>query len=453
LEFVFYQIPYLGNGMIIGVNAVIHVILSHGVAIGLVAMITIAEYIGIRKNSALWENFAKDLLKLAIIIITGVGAITGVGIWFTTSALSPRGISSMLRVFFWPWFIEWIVFTLEVIVILIYYFMRDSWNDHRKKYRVYFGIGYVFLASLSAFLITGILGFMLTSDGWPWDKSLVSAFFNPSFLPQLLSRLSLAFALGSLFALIYLLFGKKHEELRTEGLSVFSKIFFFPIIPLGLSLWWYFAVVPSSFKTHAIFSILTSRLSQQPEVFWIVNGVGIFLIILFVLSGLKRSLILSKVLVIPTLIIMIGFVSEFERIREFIRGPYIMPGYMYANQVLLKENVYLSEEGMLKNAYWFNTTERKPTEVQKGAYLFGANCSTCHTIGGINDIRDRVKGRTEDGISVILGHTHNMVPFMPPFSGLKSERLILAKFLYGLSQGSIRVEPPSHYTPFRGEKK
>jgi mono/diheme cytochrome c family protein len=171
--------------------------------------------------------------------------------------------------------------------------------------------------------------------------------------------------------------------------------------------------------------------------------------VLFVLSGLKRSLLLSKVLVIPALIIMIGIVGEFERIREFIRGPYIMPGYMYSNQILLKENAYLSKEGMLANAYWFNTTEKEPTGVQKGAYLFGANCSTCHTIGGINDIRDRVRGRTEDGISVILAHTHNMVPFMPPFSGLQDERRILAKFLYGLSQGKIRFESPSRYTPFR----
>jgi mono/diheme cytochrome c family protein len=437
--------------MVIGVNAVIHDILSHGVAIGLVAMITMAEYMDIRNNSAVWERFAGDLLKAAVIVITGIGAVTGVGIWFTTSALSPRGIGSMLRVFFWPWFIEWIIFTLEVIVIIIYYFMRESWKEHKKKYRVYFGSAYVLLASLSAFIITGILGFMLTSDGWPLDKSLSSAFFNPSFLPQLLSRLSLAAALGSLFATVYLLFSKRHTELQEEGLAAFGRILFLAIIFLGLSLWWYFDVVPSSFKVHSVFSVLTSRFSQQPWVFWTANVAGIFLIILSVLSGLKRSVILSKILVIPALIVTIGLVSEFERIREFIRGPYIIPGYMYSNQILLKENAYLSKEGAIRNAYWFNATEKEPTEVQKGAYLFGANCSTCHTIGGINDIRDRVKGRTEDGILVILSHTHDMVPFMPPFTGLDSERQTLAKFLYGLSHGSLRVGAPSRYTPVATE--
>ena len=204
------------------------IILSHGIAIGLMAMIAMAEYLGIRRNSAPWERFAGDLLKLAIVIITGIGAVTGVGIWVTTSALSPRGISSLLRVFFWPWFIEWIVFTLEVIVILIYYFKRDSWDGERKRYRIYFGSAYVAFASISAFLITGILGFMLTPDGWPWDRSFWSAFFNPSFLPQLAVRLSWAFGLGAIFATGYLFisrekrgFGRKLYALR-ENHDYFS---------------------------------------------------------------------------------------------------------------------------------------------------------------------------------------------------------------------------------------
>jgi hypothetical protein len=452
LEFLIFQIPYLGNGMIIGLNAIVHVILSHGVAIGLISMITIAEYRGVKKNAVVWENFARDLLKPTIIIITGVGAVTGVGIWFTTSGLSPRGIGSMLRVFFWPWFTEWIIFTLEIIAILIYYFKWDAWSAERKKYRVYFGTSYVFLASISAFLITAILGFMLTPDGWPWDKSLLSAFFNPSLFPQLLIRLSESFALGSLFAIGYLLFRKKEKEIRKEGLSLFSKILFFSIIPLALSLWWYFAVVPSSFKTHALFSVLTSHFSQQPEIFWIVNGVGVILIILFCLSGLRQSVVIAKILVIPALIVMIGFVSEFERIREFIRGPYLMPGYMYSNQILLSESSLLAKNGILKNSYWFNITEQKPAESEESSYLFASNCSICHTIGGINDISERVHGRTQDGIAVILSHTNDMVPFMPPFSGNDRERMILAKFLYELSNG-LHLESPSRYTPFRAVKK
>src|SRR5665811_537960 len=177
MEFPLFQVPYLGNGMTIALNAVLHVIISHGLAIGAVAIVALGEYLGVRKASSDWEGFSRDLLKVLIIIITGVGAVTGAGIWFTISALSPRATGSLLRVFFWPWFIEWLVFTAEVVVILTYYFTWDRWTAERKKQHVYLGFSYVFFATLSGFFITGILGFMLTSDGWPWDKSFWSAFF------------------------------------------------------------------------------------------------------------------------------------------------------------------------------------------------------------------------------------------------------------------------------------
>jgi mono/diheme cytochrome c family protein len=198
---------------------------------------------------------------------------------------------------------------------------------------------------------------------------------------------------------------------------------------------------------------LTSHLSQQPEIFWILNGLGIVFLILFSLFALKRSISFARVLIVPAILIMFCFVSEFERVREFIRGPYLMPGYMYSNQVLLKENGLLKKDGLLKNAYWFNMTASNPTGVQEGAFLFAQNCSMCHTIGGINDIKDRVIGRTQDGIAVILSHTNDMVPFMPPFSGIERERQVLAHFLYQLSQGKFRFGSPSRYTPFTDEEK
>jgi len=107
MEFLLFQVPYLGNGMTIGIVAVVHVLISHGLAIGAMTMVVVSEYLGLRDQDPDWERFSRNLLLAVIITITGVGAVTGVGIWVTTSALSPRGIGSLLRVFFWPWFAEW----------------------------------------------------------------------------------------------------------------------------------------------------------------------------------------------------------------------------------------------------------------------------------------------------------------------------------------------------------
>ena len=450
MEFPLYQVPFLGNGMAIALDAVLHVIISHGLAVGAIAFIVISEYFGLKKSSPDWEDFARDFLKFTVIITTGIGAITGVGIWLITSAVSPRGIGSMLRVFFWPWFIEWMVFTIEVIFILLYYYTWSKWAGARKRKHISLGAVYVFFTVCSALLITGVLGFMLTSDGWPWNKSFWSAFLNPSYIPQFLLRISIAFSLGALFSAAFLLFTRRDGDFRKKALRFFGKAALLSFSAAMLFTWWYFRLVPSTFKTHALFSVLTSRFSQQPELFWYINGAGAVLLFLFCLVSLRGSAVLTKILVIPALLASMFMVSEFERIREFIRGPYLMPGYMYASQALLSETPLMNKEGMLKNDVWFNHAPDNQEAMVQGAYLFARNCSGCHTIGGINDIAKKVKGRTEDGIFAILGHTSDMVPFMPPFSGTEGERKTLAGFLYGISEGTIKIQDLSRLVPVKG---
>jgi mono/diheme cytochrome c family protein len=450
MEFPLFQVPYLGNGMTIGLDAVLHVVISHGLAIGAISMVVLSEYLGQRRASRDWECFAKDFLRVIVFITTSVGAVTGVGIWLITSTLAPRGIGSLLRVFFWPWFMEWGVFTAEVIIVLIYYYTWQSWTGERKKHHLRLGLGYVAAALCSALLITGILGFMLTPDGWPWDKSLLSAFFNVSYLPQLVLRLGIAYSLGTLFSVAYLVFTKREQGLRKEALAVFAKFALCSLTVTLLSAVWYFQVVPSTFKTHSLYAVMTSRFSQQPALFWQITIGGAIFLLLFWLIALSRSVISVRILVVPAIVVAILFVAQFERVREFIRGPYLMPGYMYANQVLLEETPLFAKEGMLPNSYWYNATAKQGDPVSQGAYLFAQNCSACHTIGGINNIVDRVQGRTADGIYVILGHTQEMVPFMPPFSGTDQERRTMADFLLHLADGTIKPGAPSRFSPLNG---
>ncbi len=445
MEFPIYQVPEIGNGMTIGINAIIHVLISHGVAIGLLSMIYIAEYKGFKGHGKQWEKTARDLIKPSVIIITGVSAVTGVGIWFITSAFAPAGIGSMLRVFFWPWFIEWIVFTLEVIVLLFYYFTWDSWQGEKKKRHVQLGFWYVVLAFLSAFLITGILGFMLTSDGWPWHRNFFPAFFNPSFLPQLILRLGFAVAIGSTVAMAYISFSKYDNDFRSKALKMFGIITGVSLLVWILASVWYFSVVPSTFKTHAVYYFLTTFFSQQTSLLWVALGVTAIILILFIASGISGRYKAMKILFWPSIILIIAGVVQFERVREFIRGPYLMPGYMYANQVLLKEQPYYRDNGMLKNSWWFNHYSNRGKAHQKGAYLFYRNCSACHSINGINDIRDRVSGRSQYGIFVIVGNTNRMIPFMPPFSGSEKEQKLLSNFLYRLSESRANIKSPGRY--------
>lgn len=434
MQLPYYQVPFLGNGMTIGLDATIHVIFSHGFAIGLVAMVVLSEYLGWKRRSDLWERYAHDMLWFTTLAILGIGAILGVGIWLVTSALEPRGIASMLRIFFWPWFIEWIAFAAEVVVLLVYYFTWARWTGERKLAHIKLGASYILFAWVSAFLITGILGFMMTSDGWPWSRDFFQAFFNPSFWPQLVLRLAASYALGGLLALAYLYATRRREPLRSEATAIFGRITLVSALIAVPAAAWYFAVVPSRFKAHALFSVLTSNLSQREVLFWLANGIGLALVLAFGLLAATRRTRAAGALLIPALALTLAFFIEYERVREFIRGPYLMPGYMYANQVLLTEQLVLSERGVLANDWWYNAVDARKDAIGQGAYLFGRNCAACHTVNGINGIAQRVQGRPEDGIYVILGHTQEMAPFMAPLTGTDAERRALASYLYALTQ-------------------
>lgn len=155
-------------------------------------------------------------------------------------------------------------------------------------------------------------------------------------------------------------------------------------------------------------------------------------------------------LIVPGLVAMIGFIAEFERIREFIRGPYLMPGHMYVSEVLMQEQFLFDREGALPNNYWYQRLHSTGNLNDAGAQAFNTNCAICHTIGGINDIRQRIAGRPLDSIELLIDRTHEMVNFMPPFAGDRTERRAAARYLYRLGQGTVEMESRSRVVVRKG---
>jgi hypothetical protein len=388
------------------------------------------------------------MLKFIVIVTTTVGAMTGVGIWFTTTALAPRAIASMLRVFFWAWFAEWVVFLLEVIAILVFYFLWDRLGRENRRLRIRLGLVYVALSCTTAFIITGILGFMLTPGEWVTDPSLWNGFFNPTYWPQLATRLLLATVLGALLALMFAAFFSPRERRLQGELLRFCGMVLLIATPLMLvAATIYTLNVPTGFMGRTLFSVLTSRLSQTPEIFWVANGIAVAVLFAIAAAAFFTKLRATQVLLLPALLLFFGLVAEFERVREFIRGPYLMPGHMYVSSVVLEEEELFRETGMLPHSPWYAAGYDNGTEDNTGAFLFSANCSGCHTIGGINDIRARIDGRSIDGLYVIVGRTHDMISFMPPFSGNQEEQRLLARFLYRLGQGQVQMESLARHLP------
>ena len=441
-----FYVPWLGQGMTIALVAVVHVVISHGFAIGVLSLVVLMEHLALRRGDPELEGLAQRMLKPAVVTITAVGAVTGAGIWFTVSVLAPGGIGSMLRVFFWPWFIEWVAFTLEVVVLLIYYFLWDRMRPLRAGWHVALGWTYIAIAFASAFLISGILGFMLTPDGWVQNQRLLSAFFNPTFWPQLALRFLGGLALGGLFSLAFVLFSRKAgPELRRRVARLLGGWILAAGVLTALAVWLYFQAVPQTYSTHKVFAVLTSHLSQKAWLLWLGNGLAVTFVALAGLAAWLGRRRVALLVIIPALVFSLGLVTEFERVREFVRGPYLMPGYMYANQTPLAQGLDANRRGFLANAAWYQSqAPGTKLKAPAGHALFMANCGVCHTIGGLNDIRGRLRGRTQPSVSVLVRRTEQMAPFMPSFAGAPDEALTLAAYLYELSGDlrSIEAVPP-----------
>ncbi len=444
--FPYLHVPWLGDGMTIALVAVIHVLISHGFAIGVLTIIVLLEHLALRRGEAELAKLAQAMLKPAVIVITAVGAVTGAGIWFTLSVLAPGGIGYLLRVFFWPWFIEWMAFTLEVLILLPYYFLWERLRAQHPGRHVALGWSYVAVALVSAFLISGILGFMLTPDGWVRNQRLLAAFFNPTFWPQLALRVLGGLAWGGLLSLAFVLLSRQTppEVARRVGRWLGGWVLVCGALA-ALAAWRYFAAVPPTYATHMTFAVLTSRLSQQPWLLPVGNALALACVAAAALAAWLRWRRTALALIIPALILTMGLVTEFERGREFIRGPYLMPGYMYANQITLAQSRDLNQRGLLPSAAWYLAQRPGPgPKAPAGHALFMANCGVCHTIGGLNDIRDRLRGRSQPSVGVLVRRASQMVPFMPPFAGNPAEGLTMAAYLYELSgePRSLAAAPP-----------
>ena len=440
------HIPKLGDGMTIALDAVLHVVISHGLAIGLMTMLILFQTLTYMGKGPHWARITRSLLEPTVVVITSVGAVTGVGIWFITGILAPEGIGSLIHLFFWPWFIEWGAFTSEVILLLFYYYLWDKLAEKHPGRLTALGWSYVAMAVISAILISGILGFMLTPAGWPWGQTFDQAYYNPTFAPQVFLRLAAGLGIGAVLLAGWIAWRfKGTQQERGSALRVAGGVFLACVAVGGVSAWVYFSRIPMTYLTHWKFAVATSYMSQLPDFLPTLNAVAVGVLCLTGLVAVLRWSTLSRILCIPAMLLCVFMVMEFERIREFVRGPYLLPGYMYANQVPLVEKLALDEknENYLPRMRWVDDSGKLSPDMVAGQALFAANCGVCHTTvkGGLNNIGIRVAGRTLDSLNAIVDMTENLGPFMTPFTGSESERLLLASYIYmlGTEQGYIKI--------------
>lgn len=456
MDFPLFHLDFMGNRMLIAIIAVLHVLINHALAVGFIPLVTLLEYRGYKlgklqiDTAKNWDELAYKLMKTGFIITTSVGALTGVGIWFAASLVNPASIASLIRIFYMAWFVEWIIFVLEVVFIMIYFLTWKKANNSEKtkKQHIGFGIFLSIFSYLTMVIIVAILSFMMDPGDWMKDPSFFNGFFNPIYFPQLMFRTPVAMIMAGTFALILArFFLRKSNVIFSKAIRFISFwiLFWTPYALFGAYLYYY--KIPTFMIGNLPVAVSTQAFQEWYGTLSYVIIIAIAVALIISLLGIFQPKKMPKYALILPLIIIFFFMGTFERIREFIRKPYVINEYMYANAFLKSDYPLYQKDGILPHATY--SSVKKVTEqnkLQAGKEVFVLTCSRCHTSHGINSVLEKFEimygqnNLQQDNLNVYIKNMHNARIYMPPFPGNDQEIDALSAYIISLQEYPNPVE-------------
>ncbi|MGC8762211.1 MAG: c-type cytochrome [Acidobacteriota bacterium] len=423
---------------LIALVATVHVAVSQFAVGGGLFLVLLEHRARKLQDPALREFLVRFSRFFALLTLT-VGAVTGVGIWFTIGLISPEGTLALIRTFVWVWAVEWVFFLVEAASILVY---AKGWEVLPPK--THLAVGWIYFAAAYASLVAigGILAFQLTPGRWLEEGSLSAAFFNPNLLPSLVVRSLFCLLLAGLYTLVALAPSPdrvlKAEVGRRAGLWVAL-----PALLLFPALYAFFTLLPP--ERRAV-------LSAAPSVLHASSLLGLALLHLAVLPPLlvlRRPRTFGRKTAITLFLFGLLAVGTFEWAREGLRKPWLIPGYLYGNHLSLAEVEDLRGRGLLA-ASPFTAGGGKawsPEDPRAGKALFLRACGPCHGLdGGPRALRPRLRGLEEPYVATLVRHADLLRGPMPPFPGTPEEAAALARYIL---QGSTPVPPESGARSFR----
>jgi mono/diheme cytochrome c family protein/uncharacterized membrane protein len=295
-------------------------------------------------------------------------------------------------------------------------------------------------------IIVAILSFMMDPGSWIERRTFLSGFLNPIYLPQLAFRTTLAMVMGGACALTLagLFIPKKDLAFRMRAFRQIARWTLVWTPACVFAAWYYWHNIPDTMQRHFGVAIATQSFSEWHQ--WLLilmlTAFGLVFLSLIWSSLGSESFVVPKWVGVPSFLLLLLFLGSFERVREFIRKPYAISGYMYANGIRVQDYPLLQKEGILKYATYTSVKTITPdNKILAGKELFKLTCSRCHTLNGINSIRSQLrrmygdKPWQSDNIAAYIGTMHTSRTYMPPFPGNEAEKQALGHYLVSIQQG------------------
>jgi len=100
MNYPLWRVP--APGLLIAVVGVVHVFVSH-FAVGGGLLLVLAELKARAAADAALLGFVRALSRGFVLLTLVLGALTGVGIWFTIGLVQPQATSALVQTFLWAW--------------------------------------------------------------------------------------------------------------------------------------------------------------------------------------------------------------------------------------------------------------------------------------------------------------------------------------------------------------
>jgi mono/diheme cytochrome c family protein/cytochrome bd-type quinol oxidase subunit 1 len=437
-------------GLLIAAVAILHVFVSH-FAVGGGLFLVLAERKARREKDDAFLGFVRALSRGFVLLTLVLGALTGVGIWFTIALVQPQATSALVTTFVWVWAIEWVLFATEIAAAMVYF---HGWD--RLPARTHLAVGWIYLVSAWASLavISGILAFMLTSGDWTSTGGLASAFFNPTWLPMVALRTAVAVGLAGLYVLFAASFATD-AELKSRIARWSATRWIAPAAVLvSVALLWYLSAAAgagvavaetlgarSASPVDVLAGVFTASRSGHP----VVRGaarVAVAGAALLVVGSLALVALRARRYgrLEAGLLMLIGLASMggSEWVREGLRKPWVVDHYMFVNGVRMPAPAgsvslrgapaddpfaldALERRGVLATSPWAEApaswrpgssafeglpgAERAALEAAAGREIFRLECTACHTERGHLGVRRLVQGKSETAVAAVLDAT------------------------------------------------
>jgi cytochrome bd-type quinol oxidase subunit 1 len=434
MDFPVWLVEFLTAPMLIPAVAVPHVIVAQFV-VGGGFLLADAVHRARRDGQVRALHLLRGQTRVFMLISLVFGAVTGVGIWWTIGLASPETTRDLIRIFVFGWATEWVVFVVELVSLLAFYYL---WDRVTPREHAILGWIYAAAAWLSLVLITGITSFMLTSGSWRPGAGFFTAFLNPSFLPQVLIRTGGSLVLGALgLGLIHALQKDVPSGDRDRLLRRFS---FWGLAGMGLLLLGaagYGLTLPD----HARLNLMRAPILNAMTAAALLSG----MVLLAALSAgfFSGSRWLNPPFALVMVMVAATAVTAGEFMREAARKPYRIERQVLAPGLRVADIETIRARGLVAASPWLREglaapgapAEEGARRVRLGEAVFNYHCSACHAHVGYNGIVPIVQPWTPELLRDTIRHLHRTNPAMPPWVGSETEREALVAYLSRYAQG------------------